>query len=73
MRTDFVKQIHSYYTTLKLAPENKPEEKFGGLLSPRKIMGRETGKPDPRYESLLKAMRITQNIQSKREEINGRT
>ena len=73
MRTDFVKQIHSYYTTLKLAPENKPEEKFGGLLAPKRIMGKETGKTAPRYESLIKAMRITQKIQSKRDEINGRT
>ena len=73
MRTDFVKQIHSYYTTLKLAPENQPQEKFSGLLAPKKMMGRETGKADPRYESLIKAMRITQKIQSKRDEINGRT
>lgn len=71
MRTDFVKQIHSLYTTLKLAPENQPQEKLSGLLAPKRNMGKEDTS-DPRYDSLIKAMRITQNIQSKRDEINGR-
>ena len=40
MRTDFAKQIHSYYTTLKLAPEDQLQEKFSGLLHLKKMMGR---------------------------------